>query len=347
MTNTPAGWDDILADGETILWQGRPDSGIIWSSLLSFETVFGLFFAGFAAFWIAGARAMTGTTGAGGIDGVFAFFPLFGLPFLLVGLYLAVGRIFWDAYSRGRTWYTLTNRAAYIARDVMAKRSLKRYPFNEMRTPELQDDARGSVFFAEELRLHTHRNRSRNGFSGATRTSTQRIPIGFRRIDDARAVYRLIVEHRSRAPQAAQERRCGLRHDQHARALFCPALLPRPCWRGAARLHRADVEPLSLSRPYAAQGAACERRPPSRQHRARGARSVVRRRAGPGPGPGVPVRATNGGGTGGELAGRIAGAKRADRITDPSPCRRNRRARACLCRGCGSVGRLLDCQRCG
>lgn len=147
MTTTSApGWEGILAGGETILWQGQPDARIAWGDLLSFQSLFGLFFAGFSLFWIAAAAAMTGGTGRDGIEGVFAFFPLFGIPFLLVGLYLVVGRIFWDAYVRGRTWYTLTNQAAFIAREIRGKRSLNRYPFADMTSIDLRDDTPDRFF---------------------------------------------------------------------------------------------------------------------------------------------------------------------------------------------------------
>ncbi len=195
MNTTATGWDDILDDGEEIAWQGRPDKAIIWADMLSFESLFGIFFGGFALFWIAGASAMIGGQasfgGNSGIGAVFTFFPLFGLPFLAIGLYMVVGRIFWDAHRRGRTWYTLTDRAAYIARDTMGKRSLKRYAIAEMQPPNLQDGQPGTVIFAEEI--STYRTSSRNG---PGRTKTRVTPIGFRRIDDARAVYRMIVSKR-------------------------------------------------------------------------------------------------------------------------------------------------------
>lgn len=193
MTTTPIGWDGILDDDETILWQGRPDSAVVWSDLISFESVFGLFFGGFALFWVIGAAAMTsGIPSQGGVGAVFTFFPLFGLPFLAVGLYMVVGRIFWDAFQRGRTWYTLTDRAAYIARDTFGKRSLKRYGLEDLNPPDLQDNTPGSVIFAEDI--SHYRSSSRRGGS---RNRTTRTPVGFRRIPDARAVYRLLVDQRN------------------------------------------------------------------------------------------------------------------------------------------------------
>lgn len=186
--NTPTGWEGILDEGETILWQGRPDTQIVWSSLLSFQSFFGLFFGGFAAFWI--SMALLGVREAGGI---FILFPLFGVPFLLAGLYSFIGHIFWNAYVRGRSWYTLTDRAAYIATEIFGKRRLKTYPYADMQPPELQDNTPGSVIFAEDITVHSNRRR------GRTRRLTQRVPVGFMRIDDARAVYRILSDRRKAA----------------------------------------------------------------------------------------------------------------------------------------------------
>lgn len=201
MTTIPAGWEGILDDDESILWQGRPGGGVLWSDLLKFETFFGLFFAGFAVFWIYGAATMGRSVGTSGAGLIPMLFPLFGIPFVVVGLHMVVGRLFWDAYLRGQTWYTLSDKAAYIATETLGKRALKRYPFEDMVPPSLDDGQPGSVWFAEELRTHTSRRRHSTArgtsYSGPTRTRVTRIPVGFRRIDGARAVFRLINEHRT------------------------------------------------------------------------------------------------------------------------------------------------------
>jgi len=185
----PAGWEGILDRDERILWQGQPDGMVIWTDLVSVKTVFGLIFAGFAAFWMLIAFSIGGA--GGNAPGIFVLFPLFGLPFLAVGLNLAFGRIFWDAYQRRNTFYTLTSKAAYIATKSFGKRQLKRH---EILTDKvsLEEGDVGSVWFAERVERQSA-SRHRAGRHSQTRGAyTLRIPIGFRRITEARQVYRLI-----------------------------------------------------------------------------------------------------------------------------------------------------------
>ncbi|PIE10189.1 MAG: hypothetical protein CSA72_09305 [Rhodobacterales bacterium] len=106
------GWAGILEEGENILWQGRPDGRFRIVPRLLPQSIFGLVFFAFAAFWIVMAASMTG----GGIFG--ALFPLFGLPFALVGLGMMVGTHLWDMIQRRGTYYTLTDRRGFIATDL-------------------------------------------------------------------------------------------------------------------------------------------------------------------------------------------------------------------------------------
>ncbi len=183
------GWEHILNDGEEILWQGRPDAAVVWSDLFGLQSIFGLFFAGFAAFWIKMASFIGSGIDDGGIGDIF---PLFGIPFLLVGLYMVIGHVFFDAYQRGRTHYTLTNQNAYIATQMFGRRKLENYPHKADTTVELEDNTPGTVWFATKLVRHV-RNRSDNGnHMSSQRVTYSEKPIGFCRIEDARKVYGML-----------------------------------------------------------------------------------------------------------------------------------------------------------
>ena len=194
--NSASGWDGILEPGETILWQGQPERGIVWRDALSPLGLFGVVFTGFSLFWILAAASML----AEGPGFPFTLFPLFGLPFLLVGLFLMGGHVVLDAYVRATTWYTLTDRTAFVARAVLGKRTLESYPIASMDRLELADGVPGDVIFG--MARHTYPDRvARQGRSRNKLVTGTRTQLGFRKITEARKVWRIL-----------QDRRAALRH---------------------------------------------------------------------------------------------------------------------------------------
>lgn len=181
-----SGWNDVIPRGERLLWQDRPASDIRHTDFLNGRLLFGLAFTAFAVFWITAAAAMTRASGA------FDFFPLFGVPFVLVGLHLMIGAPLWDAYERSRSWYALSDRAAYIATELIGQRKLVRYALSEMNSIELEDGERGTVWFRRDISVQSSYRGSRTG--GSTRSTyfaTTR--IGFKRIISPRSVHSLIL----------------------------------------------------------------------------------------------------------------------------------------------------------
>lgn len=163
----PDGWAGILDEDETVLWQGRPDGAVKWKIAHIFSFIFGLFFAGFALFWMVMASK------AGGA------FWMFGLIHFSVGIGVSIGPPFWSAWRRRHTWYTLTDRRAFIATDVPLRgRKLKSYPINEDTVLDYDGDSPATIHFAHEMR------RSKNG--------SRRHDIGFERIEDGSEVYRMM-----------------------------------------------------------------------------------------------------------------------------------------------------------
>lgn len=87
-----------LSADEKLLWTGKPKTGIVFRGSDVFLIPFSLFWAGGAVFW----ETNVFTTNAP------FFFKLWGIPFVLVGLYITVGRFFLDAKKRANTIYGIT-----------------------------------------------------------------------------------------------------------------------------------------------------------------------------------------------------------------------------------------------
>lgn len=89
---------------EQLLWSDQPGQGVRFRAADLFMVPFSLMWGGFALFW---EWTVLRTDAPW-------FFKLWGIPFVLVGIYLIVGRFFWDAYQRRRTYYGLSNQRVMI-----------------------------------------------------------------------------------------------------------------------------------------------------------------------------------------------------------------------------------------
>jgi hypothetical protein len=165
------GWKGILFPGERVIWQGQPDPRPDWSEVRLRDAIFGLAVAAFAVFWM--------TMAAGTADGLMSLvFPLFALPFLAIGLRKAGAMEFWQAWKRRRTWYTLTDRRAFIATDLFGRRGLDAYPIGP-RTPLRHENDR-DIFFATDF--------------VKTRRGSRRRRIGFTHLPDSAHVHALMQQ---------------------------------------------------------------------------------------------------------------------------------------------------------
>ena len=100
-----------LSSDEKLIWTGKPKTGIVFRSSDVFLIPFSLFWAGFAVFWETSVLAT---------DAPF-FFKLWGIPFVLVGLYITVGRFFLDAKKRANTIYGITNDRIIIKTGLFSR----------------------------------------------------------------------------------------------------------------------------------------------------------------------------------------------------------------------------------
>ena len=189
MATPPPGWEPFLAPGERILWQGRPLRRADWGALAGRGTLFGLFFAGFAVFWIVQTLRMTQMSPSPVL--VKLLFPLAGLPFLYIGLKLSLGPALRPWLALGGTFYTLTDRTAFVARQRFGRRTIQRYPLTAGLRPELVPGTPGTVWFASSAAGEGQWRST----GGSARTAAGVAPrAGFERIAEAETVHRLMVE---------------------------------------------------------------------------------------------------------------------------------------------------------
>ncbi len=163
----------------------NPDEKLVWSAAPAATrlarrslpiALFAIPFTAFAIFWIAGASGFKipdFTSGA-------SLFPLFGLPFLLVGLGM-LSAPYWATRNAKRTGYFITDRRAIL----IEKRILSGYKIRSFYPTELTKiernqfgDGTGDIILARRLRN--------------TNNGQQSTPIGFFGIPDARQVEKLL-----------------------------------------------------------------------------------------------------------------------------------------------------------
>ena len=101
-----------LSPGEQVLWSGQPRQGVMFRPADVFMVPFSLLWGGFAIFWEWSVISMPSRHGS--VRSAPWFFVLWGVPFVLVGLYMIVGRFFFDARQRARTVYALTSTRVLI-----------------------------------------------------------------------------------------------------------------------------------------------------------------------------------------------------------------------------------------
>lgn len=186
LNNTLTGSDETLrADllpGERILWTGKPQQGIRFRAMDAFLVPFSLVWAGFAIFW----ESMALTAGAP------IFFGLWGIPFVLVGIYMVLGRFLVDAFLRSRTTYAVTGERVLIRSGLLTStlRTVNLRTLSDV-SIETKSDGRGTITFGQPNPL--------NAWYGSTmwlQNGRYSAPA-FEGIENAQTVYHLI--HRAQA----------------------------------------------------------------------------------------------------------------------------------------------------
>jgi hypothetical protein len=110
------------------------------------------------------------------------FFGIWGIPFVLIGLYLIVGRFFLEANQRAKTYYGLTNQRVIVVSGLFshAVKSLQLRTMADLSLTEWRDGNGTITFGATDSAWQ-----GRSGWPGASRYAVPR----FDSITGAREVF--------------------------------------------------------------------------------------------------------------------------------------------------------------
>ena len=178
-----------LDPGETLLWAGKPRQGTRLQVYDVFMIPFSLMWGGFAVFWESSALRMAFSAQDNHPGFEVWIFPLFGIPFVLIGLYMIFGRFLYDSRNRKNTFYGLTDHRAIIVSGLFGKtiKSLDLKTLHDLSLSEKSNNT-GTITFGQDnpfLSLF-----GGNGFPGM---GGMKIPK-FEFIEDSRKVYNQIRE---------------------------------------------------------------------------------------------------------------------------------------------------------
>ena len=165
--------------GERLLWSGVPSPGTAALKAVP-ACLFGIPFTGFACFWVWGA--WSATSSGPNTPAPFMLFPLFGVPFVLVGLGVLLSPL-WAHLAAQHTVYAVTDKRALIIHGGKGTRGVRSWSADDIDdiTRFERPDGSGSVYFA---------TRTWTAARGRTRHSR----VGFEGIPEVRHVERLIRE---------------------------------------------------------------------------------------------------------------------------------------------------------
>jgi len=138
--------ENELRAGEKIYWKGNPRQGLKLRASDIFLIPFSLLWGGFAIFWEFTATSIPAKNAAPAAT----IFPLFGIPFVLVGLYIIIGRFFADAQIRKNTEYAVTNERAIIVSGLFSRKvkSINLKSISDISVSE-KSDGSGTITFGE------------------------------------------------------------------------------------------------------------------------------------------------------------------------------------------------------
>ena len=182
-----------LVSGESVIWAGRPKSGIIFHREDLFLVPFSLLWGGFAIFWEMGVTGHWDFATPHGPPSIFG--ALWGIPFVVIGQYIIWGRFLYAAWKKKRTHYAVTNQRVLVVQNGWTRRMASAY-IDTLPTliTELRSGNAGILRFAQPEPMWS----GRRGWYAWDGMTIGNVPI-FMDVEDVDSVYRLISDLREKA----------------------------------------------------------------------------------------------------------------------------------------------------
>jgi hypothetical protein len=172
-----------LGSDETLLWAAQPKQGIVFRSSDIFLIPFSLLWGGFAIFWEIMALSVFFGAEERPPAGFAIIFPLWGIPFVIVGLYMMFGRFLVDSKRRAKTFYGLTNQRIIVVSGLMSRKvkSMNLRTLSDISLTE-KSDGTGTITFGPSHPMSWW-------FGGASWPGAPQSNPSFEMIEDAKGVY--------------------------------------------------------------------------------------------------------------------------------------------------------------
>ena len=161
-----------LIPNENVIWTGKPESGQLFKTSDIFMIPFSIMWGGFALFWESTAITMNAPL----------LFKIWGIPFVVVGLYMIFGRFIYEFYNRKALFYGITNKRIIIKQTIIPKKTTTLILSNIQEVNlRIKKNGNGDIIFAPERSLISSFNR-------------QYQPPSFLNIKDCKEIYAKILE---------------------------------------------------------------------------------------------------------------------------------------------------------
>lgn len=172
--------EELSSSGESAAWFGTPNPfRLAIKSLPIF--IFSIPWTAFALFWVYAASGFSFPPDFS--EGGFSYFPLFGLPFVIIGFVMFFSPLF-QYFKAFRTIYIITNKTVKVLSTGRTKK-VETYSPSDFKFFERKErsDGSGDIIFKNDVSVN----------SRGTRTVT---PIGFFGVQQVRIVEQHLINLR-------------------------------------------------------------------------------------------------------------------------------------------------------